>query len=60
MSSKNEEKNGCTTIVILFSILILGLIVRLFMDTEGLLKDLWWGFLSIIVIVIISKTTKLF
>ena len=60
MSSKNEEKSGFSSIVILFSILILGLIVRLFIDTEGLLKDLWWGFLGIIIIVIISRATKLF
>lgn len=50
MSAENENKKGCTTITILFSILVIGLIVRLFVDTEGLFQDIMGVFIGILVI----------
>lgn len=63
MSEKNDNKKGCSTMAILVSILLIGLIARFFMDKEGLFKDLWFGLLGILVIIIglwIGKNCKFF
>lgn len=53
MTDKNEDNKGCTSMIVLVSILVIGLIVRFFIDTENLLKDMWGGFLGIVIIFIV-------
>ncbi len=58
MTDKNDNKKGCSTMTILVSIGIVGLIARFFIDKEDLFKDIWFGLLSIVIIIIVIWIVK--
>lgn len=53
MAEKDENNKGCTTMIVLVSILVIGLIFRFIYDTENLLKNMRGWFLGIVIIFIV-------
>lgn len=58
MTKKQNDDKGYLIIFIIVSVLLIGLILRILIDTENFLKDIWFSFLGMVIIFIIAWISR--